>query len=217
MSVGSALFVQNFPPREPPTNLLIFGTGAQAYAHAVIFLKVFPSLRTMKIVARSRSTRAEDLVRTLQDEFPTINTTLGISDPSSTKNGEGFNLSQAVHNANIILTLTPSLIPLFNTVDVTSHTRLILIGSYKPHMREVADDLIHRAGRVVVDTEEGCMKEAGEIISSGIAQKGGIVELGKCLGVGEDAVSERRRVEEGGDVVLYKSVSLLGSDTARSS
>ena len=174
------------------------------------------------MVARGRNSRAEALLQELQAAHPAVEFQLGINDPSSleepkdspelearTETEAAFNLSQAVHNANIILTLTPSRVALFNSVDVTSHTRLCLIGSYTPEMREVEDGLIRRAGVLVVDTKEGCMREAGEVISSGItgANGEGLIEIGECLGEGEEAAQVRKRVEETGDVMIYKSVS----------
>ena len=216
-SPGSALFCQTFPAPQPPTNLLIFGTGTQAHAHAVVFIKLFESIKNVCIIGRRRTSRAEALVKELQEAFPAVHFQLGVNDPSSSEEESDnkaeaetvFNLSQAVHNANIILTLTPSRVALFNSVDVTSHTRLCLIGSYTPEMREVEDALILRSGVLVVDTREGCLKEAGEMISSGMAGLNGegVVEIGECLGEDDEVREVRRRVEENGDVMIYESVS----------
>jgi ornithine cyclodeaminase/alanine dehydrogenase-like protein (mu-crystallin family) len=134
----------------------------------------------------------------LKAQFPKITLTTGSSEDTS------FNLSQAVHNANIILTLVPTTTPLFNSVDVTSGTHLVLVGSYKPEMRDVDDELIKRGGMIIVDSKEACLKEAGEIVSAGL-QSEDMVELGTILGKqGEDL----RTV---GDVTIFKSVSLLCS------
>ncbi|ORX34654.1 hypothetical protein BD324DRAFT_583137 [Kockovaella imperatae] len=228
-AAGSALFLQTFPAPRKPTSLLIFGTGAQAYAHAVIILKLFQSIKSLIIVARAKTVRAHHLIEALRKDFSNVDITLGISDTTKSQSTDDtdnprppagseppFNLSQAVHNANIILTLTPSTSPLFNAVDVTSHTRLVLVGSYKPSMREVSDELIMRSGVLVVDTAEGCLKEAGEVISSGIAnvEGAGIIELGQCLGESDSALMHRERVEKTGDVVIFKSVGFGVQDIA---
>ncbi len=125
-----------------------------------------------------------------------------------------FNLPQTVHNANIIITVTPSLTPLFRYVDVTSQTHLILVGSYKPEMKEVDVELIHRAGLVVVDSKDACLVEAGELMSAGTTREG-MVELGELL----DDVESREttpastdagladKIKESGDITLFKSVS----------
>ena len=45
-----------------PKQLVIFGSGAQAEAHARAFLTAYPSLEGCTIVARSRTPRSEALV-----------------------------------------------------------------------------------------------------------------------------------------------------------
>jgi ornithine cyclodeaminase/alanine dehydrogenase-like protein (mu-crystallin family) len=77
---------------------------------------------------------------------------------------------------------TPSTEPLFDgrvweSVEGRKKGRLVVaIGSYTPEMREVPGELIRRAlvagereaGVVVVDTIEGALKEAGELIEAGV-------------------------------------------------
>jgi len=83
----------------------------------------------------------------------------------------------------VVITCTPSSVPLFNHVDVTSQSHIILIGSYTPAMREVDKELVHRAGAVVVDSAAGCAVEAGELIDAGLTDPKDrrLVELGSLL------------------------------------
>jgi ornithine cyclodeaminase/alanine dehydrogenase-like protein (mu-crystallin family) len=206
--LGSALFLRTLPPKQPPRNLLIFGSGAQAQAHATLFLRLFPSFTSCTLVVRQASPRAESLLAELEGDFPNTTFKLRVSTvPGLPTPGDGeqpFNLSQAVHNANVILTLTPSTSPLFNSVDVTSGTHLVLVGSFTPAMREVDADLIRRAGLVVVDTKHGCSQEAGELIAASVGPDG-MVELKDLLAepkFGESIMSS-------GDVVIFKSVCPL--------
>lgn len=188
------------PPKRNPTNLLIFGSGAQAHAHALVFLRIFPSFTSCTIVVRRSTPRSDELLAELRSTCPKITFTLGVS---SSEDGS-FNLSQAVHNASVILTLVPTTTPLFKSVDVTSGTHLVLVGSYKPEMRDVDDELIRRAGVVVVDSKEACRQEAGELISAGIGSEG-MVELGElCCEEVEDV--RGRMGASGGDVTIFKSV-----------
>jgi len=191
---GSALSLRAVPPKREPRNLLIFGSGAQAYAHATVFLRLFSTLESCTFIVRQPSPRSEALLSDLSSSFPKIKLTIGSSEDAS------FNLTQAVHNANVILTLVPTTTPLFNSVDVTSGTHLVLVGSYKPEMRDVDDELIRRGGNILVDSKEACLKEAGEIISAGL-QSDDMVELGTILGEKE---GDRRTA---GDVTIFKSVS----------
>ncbi len=102
-------------------------------------------------------------------------------------------LKEQVRGADAIFCCTPATEPLFDATILTSHEgrrkgRLIVaVGSYKPHMRELPVELFHQATRgherghhhhfhkhaieggvIVVDTLDGAMKEAGEIVDAGL-------------------------------------------------
>jgi ornithine cyclodeaminase/alanine dehydrogenase-like protein (mu-crystallin family) len=198
IDLGSALSVRACPPPREPEQLLIFGSGAQAQAHATVFLSLFKTLHTCTFIVRQQTTRSEKLLSDLQAQFPKIKFISGSSTDTA------FNLSQAVHNANIILTLVPTTTPLFNSVDVTSGTHLVLVGSYTPEMRDVDDELIKRGGVIMVDSKEACLQESGEIIRAGLGSEG-LIELGALLGKEGDGL--RSRISESGDVTIFKSVS----------
>lgn len=72
-------------------------------------------------------------------------------------------------------------------------------------MRDVDNDLIRRAGVVLVDSREACSQEAGELISAGVGSEE-MIELGELFG--KNAEDARRNVQDSGDVTIYKSVCL---------
>jgi ornithine cyclodeaminase/alanine dehydrogenase-like protein (mu-crystallin family) len=199
-------------------SLLIFGSGAQALSHATFFLALHPTISSCTFIVRKSTPRSKSLLRTLESQFPNVDFEIGESTYTQQTDDQSFqepvepfaasstpfNLSQVVHNANIIICATPSTEPLFNSVDVTSQTRIILIGSYKPHMREVDNELIRRAGLVVVDSAEACLAESGELIGSKKRDED-LVELGELV----DDEELRDKVVKSGDIVLFKSASLL--------
>lgn len=103
-------------------------------------------------------------------------------------------LEQQVLAADVIFCCTPSTEPLFDGSILTSRDgrrkgRLIVaIGSYTQQMRELPVELLQQATRtheghfhyhkhaveggvVVVDTLDGALKEAGEIIEAGLQPK----------------------------------------------
>ncbi|KAG8961704.1 hypothetical protein FRC03_005067 [Tulasnella sp. 419] len=47
-------------------------------------------------------------------------------------------------------------------------------------MREIDDDLVKRAGLVLVDSREACLKEAGELIGAGLKAED-LTELGEAV------------------------------------
>lgn len=206
LMAGSALVLRLVSFPKPPTSLLIFGSGAQAQSHASVFLRIFPSLKSVTFAVRSGNDRATSLVDSLSDAFPGITFALELT---STPSGPA-DLSQVVGAADIIVTVTSSTAALFPSSAVTSGTRLVLVGSYTPRMREVEDELIKRAGVIVVDSKEACGHEAGELISAGTRDED-MVEIGEIV----RGKAARESVGKGGDVVLFKSVSRSGKASWR--
>jgi ornithine cyclodeaminase/alanine dehydrogenase-like protein (mu-crystallin family) len=117
-------------------------------------------------------------------------TTFGVLTPGY---GEFARLQrEQVRAADVIYCCTPSMEPLFDAAILTNHEgrkkgRLIVaVGSYTPDMHELPGELLLQAtkqydanhrhyhkhapegGVIVVDTLDGALKEAGEIISAGI-------------------------------------------------
>ncbi|THH06847.1 hypothetical protein EW145_g3794, partial [Phellinidium pouzarii] len=79
---------------------------------------------------------------------------------------------------------------------------------------EVEDDLIRRAGKVVVDSKEACRVEAGELIKANIGIEG-MVEIGEAIEQdGKDIPEVLRRIRAAGDVTIFKSVGIGPQDTA---
>ena len=111
-------------------------------------------------------------------------------------------LKEQLRAADVIITTVPSTTALFDPSILTStegrrRGRLIIaIGSYKPHMIEIPIEVFQQAvkphehrhyhkhasegGVVVVDTLTGCLKEAGEIIQSGLSPNQ-LVEVGELV------------------------------------
>lgn len=148
-------------------------------------------------------------------------------------------LKNQVREADIIFCTTPSTEPLFPHEFLTSHEGrrkgryISAIGSYAPHMIELHPEIIRTAvkvdhghrhyhkhaqqeGVIIVDTLDGCLKEAGEIIQAKVTPEQ-LVEVGELLMVKK---SVHKEIEAGGEGekglvnwltrgnVIYKSVGL---------
>jgi ornithine cyclodeaminase/alanine dehydrogenase-like protein (mu-crystallin family) len=179
---ASALFIQSLPDvSSSATSLVLFGSGAQAKYHAQVLAATVPTLRKITIVARRETERLQTLVRELQQALDAKQS--GYEVRSIVDTPESEQVGAAVANADIICTMTSSTAPLFQS-PVKSSCALVLIGSYKPHMREISSQVLAQAregGRkVVVDSREACLKEAGELIEAGMGGED-VVELGEVL------------------------------------
>lgn len=166
--------------------MVIFGSGEQARQHALVFKAMWDSLETIVIAARKQTHRLRDLIDELSAELKQVKIS------SVTSNHE-----QALGDANIIVTCTPSTEPLFDSSAVRDGTAMCLIGSYQPHMHEVDQALVARAGTIVVDSKSACLHEAGELIKAGKREQD-LVELGELL--------DGSRADLSAHVKIYKSV-----------
>lgn len=199
---ASALFIQSLPAvSSTAISLVLFGSGAQAKYHAHVLTKTVPTLRKITIVARRETGRLHALVKELQEALDGENAGYEVRSVIGTP--ESGRIAAAVSDADIICTMTSSTVPLFHSA-VKPSCALILIGSYKPHMREISQDVLAQAregGRkVVVDSREACLKEAGELIEAGMGEED-VVELGETLNGGTVGG------EKGKGAYLFKSVS----------
>jgi ornithine cyclodeaminase/alanine dehydrogenase-like protein (mu-crystallin family) len=84
-----------------------------------------------------------------------------------------------LRETDVVFCCTPSTEALFEAEWLESKTEgrlVVAIGSYTPQMRELPGELVRQAvrgeqGVIVVDTIEGALKEAGELIEAGVTKK----------------------------------------------
>ncbi|KAI1880998.1 hypothetical protein JX265_001238 [Neoarthrinium moseri] len=187
--------------------LTVFGSGQQAYWHIRLALMLRgDTIRTVNIINRRFSDNARGILQKFYAVPAAVRrregweqTQFGVLTPGY---GEFQRLQKEhVRAADVIYCCTPSTEPLFESGILTNHEgrrkgRLIVaIGSYKPDMRELPRELLEQAvrvgaghahfhkhalegGVVIVDTLDGALKEAGEVIEAGLEPKQ-LVELGE--------------------------------------
>jgi ornithine cyclodeaminase len=171
----------------------IFGTGRQARAH----LRVLPIARHFEriLVCGSDSKRTATFAREMSGLLKT--------------KVESVDARTVASESDVLCTCTSASGPLFDGAWLKPGAHLNLVGAFQPHTREVDDTTIVRS-RVYVDTFEGCLSEAGDLLiplkSGAISRqhvRGDLHELfsGKCAGR-ESAL----------DITLFKSVGCALED-----
>jgi ornithine cyclodeaminase len=138
----------------------------------------------------------------IETQFPLVRV-------SATAASNVQDVQACLKRASIVICATPSTEALFDSSYIQGGTHIILIGSYKPTMREVDNALIRRAIPVVVDSISACLEEAGEIISAGL-DKVHLVEIGELVRRAGDG--QRHPVKN--SVTVFKSVGLGVQDVA---
>lgn len=177
------LFVR-CPPDVGREGIVVFGAGRQAEWHVRLALLLFPGMvRRVTFVNRGRK-RLEEFeegtVRQLRGIYP------GVVFETLAKEGtDGYEeqLRGVLAASDVIFSCTPSTEPNFPfeylRPDGSSEKKrfISLIGSYKPHMREIDTETLLSGGKVYVDSKEACLEESGELITAGVGEDQ-LIEVG---------------------------------------
>ena len=172
--------------------LVVVGTGAQA-ADQVRAVHAVRPLGQLVLVGRDRG-RADALAARLADELP------GVDVDATT------DLESALGDAEIVCCSTTATEPLFALVALPTRVHVNAIGSYRPTMRELPDELLGD-GLVVVDELGAILEEAGEVrhaLDAGVLGVDDLLELGVAL---TDGVAPTPRT-------TFKSVGVAMQDWA---
>nr|POF14365.1 uncharacterized protein CFP56_03389 [Quercus suber] len=223
-ALGSMLLYQF---RKETGNIVVFGAGKQAEWHIrlAVLLRA-QDIRKIVVINRSRP-RAQRLIASLVGYSPS-------SWPSHIKlyqfEESNESLEDVIVNSDAMFCTTPAIKPLFPAEFLTSEnaqikTRYIsAIGSYRLNMAEIDPQLLKAMvdpsgifsrqvwdGNIVVDTREGCLQEAGELVSAGI-DRSKMLEVGQIFSSEDVPHAHVEWLERG--FVLYKSVGVGVMDLA---
>jgi ornithine cyclodeaminase/alanine dehydrogenase-like protein (mu-crystallin family) len=118
---------------------------------------------------------------------------------------------QALREADVVCTATTSFRPVFADGDLKLGVHINGIGSYTPEMQEVPPRTVVRS-KVVVDSREACLAEAGDLI---ISIDGGLITDRNIHGeIGEVAARKIPGRESDEETTFFKSVGLAVQDVA---
>jgi ornithine cyclodeaminase len=120
-------------------------------------------------------------------------------------------LANAVRGADIVSCATLATEPLIQGHWLKLGSHVDLVGGFTPAMREADDETIKRA-RVFVDTREGAMKEAGDIVQplrTGVLREDDVA--GDLFDLARGARAGRRFHDQ---ITLFKSVGTALEDLA---
>jgi len=173
--------------------LTLFGAGEQA-ADQVRAVHAVRPLQRVTVVNRHPEPVGV-LFRVLRSELP------------DTELCVGSEVASSVADADIICCATPATSPLFAAAMLPKAVHVNAVGSYRPSMRELPDDLL-ASSTIVVDELEAVLVESGEIIhaiDAGVITTKRLVELGSALNSAPASRSGR---------TVFKSVGLAMQDWA---
>lgn len=186
-------------------DLLVFGTGPQAWGHVEALRAVRPIERVTVIGrdpvrARAFTERCRTIGLTARDLY-------GEAAPVGHSGRHTWpGASQAISEADLIVCCTTAREPLFPGKLTRDDATVVAVGSHEPDARELDEDLIARAA-VVVEARSAAYAEAGDVI---VPLRQGTITSGHLAGnlaeliAGRVTVGQRPRV--------FKSVGMAWED-----
>jgi len=129
--------------------LLVFGTGAQGWAHVGALRAVAPGLERIDVVARDRA-RLDAFVARVRGEH-------GLEARAAAPD--------AASDADLVVCATTAREPLFDGALVRADATVVAIGSHEPGAREV-DEALAGAATVAVESRGSALREAGDVIAA---------------------------------------------------
>ena len=192
-TAGASALASTFLSREDSECLLIVGTGAlapyMASAHCAV-----RDLKTVLVWGRSLE-RADAMALRLQ----------AVGVPARPIG----DLAAGLAVADIVTCATTSREPLVSGSLVKPGTHLDLVGGFTRDMRECDDELVVKA-QVFVDTFEGALKEAGDLVQP---IERGLIVRDHVRAELADLVTGRHGGRRGpGEITLFKSVGTALED-----
>lgn len=173
--------------KEDARVLGVFGTGRQARAHLLVLRHVRSFERAL--VCGRDPDRTRDFARKMQNE-------IGMK-------VESVYSRTCASESDVLCTCTSSKTPVFDGNMLRQGVHINAVGSFQPTTRELDDFTVRRA-RVVIDTYDGALAEAGDLL---IPLKAGVIRRDHLLADLHELTKGTRLVRSSpGDITLFKSV-----------
>ncbi|MEZ6139537.1 MAG: ornithine cyclodeaminase family protein [Zavarzinella sp.] len=181
-----------------------------------------PDARTVGILGSGKQARTQLLavaaVRPIEQAFVYSPTVENRQQFATTMTAEcGFPViavdqpEQAVKQADVVCTITSSVKPVMLGEWLQPGQHLNIAGSNMKFKTEIDLEVIKRCSKVVVDSRDQAMMEAGDLIpavNAGIIQWYDMPELGRLV---DDHIPDRERTDE---ITLFKSLGIGLEDIA---
>lgn len=180
----------------------VIGAGAQARTQVLALAEALPSLRQVRVFARTAS-RLESFAQAMASELG--GTDVSVEAVSSARS--------AVAGADVVVAATTSPTPVIADAWIKPGALVCGVGSHDPASSELEAATVARAELVVVDTKRGGIDGAGDIagpIKDGALSRDDVVELGALVS------GPPRRATPAG-VTVFKSVGFATADVVAAS
>jgi ornithine cyclodeaminase len=176
----------------------LIGTGGQAAAQLEAMM-VARKLEVVKVYDMNLE-RTKDFAERMQEEFKAYGTRVVAAESSD----------EAIEDADLIVTVTPSSKPVFDGSKVKKGATVSCVGSYQHHMQEMDSLVLTRASKIYFDSEEAVLSEAGDIL---IPLENGTITMDDFTGdLGEVILGRVPGRENDDEIIVFKTVGIGTQD-----
>ena len=182
--------------RENARELAILGPGVQGRHHLMAMVAVRP-IETVRVYDNN----LENAEKFRQEMQPAVSATIQVV-------GSG---EEAVRGADVIVTTSTSRTPIVEYAWLKPGAHINGVGAHAADVRELASEVIARA-RVVVDSREAALKEAGDLLMPIAEGKVTPEQLSDELGEVVEGLKPGRTSPD--QITVYKSVGIAIQDMA---
>jgi len=199
-TAATSVLAASYLARDDASDLLVIGTGTLAPYMVRAYCATRPAITRVRLWGRTPA-RAAALATALAREGLPVEACADAPDA----------LPNAVAASQIVCAATTSRAPVIYGAWLSPGTHVDLVGGFTPAMRE-ADDHTMRVSRIVVDSYDGALTEAGDLVDP----------LARGVILREQVVAELRELVAGSilgrtdraQITLFKSVGLALEDLA---
>jgi ornithine cyclodeaminase len=199
-TAATSVLAASYLARDDASDLLVIGTGTLAPYMVRAYCALRPAITRVRLWGRTPA-RAAALATALAREGLPVEACADAPDA----------LPNAVAASQIVCAATTSRAPVIYGAWLSPGTHVDLVGGFTPAMRE-ADDHTMRVSRIVVDSYDGALSEAGDLVDP----------LARGVILREQVVAELRELvmrtipgrTDRAQITLFKSVGLALEDLA---
>lgn len=182
--------------RAESSRLAIIGSGVQARSHLEAIATV-RALRDVRVWSPSQDRR----VAFAREMRPRVDASIVVA--ASAKD--------AIDGADLIVLATASREPVVRSEWIADGAHICAVGACRPDQREMDTDLVRR-GRVFVDSREGALAEAGDIVIP--LQAGAFDDTHLAGELGEVVLGTIAGRTSATEVTIFKSLGMAVEDVA---
>lgn len=176
----------------------LIGTGGQAATQleAMLVARKLEEVRVFDINYERTAAFAEQMQRELESYGAKI-----LPAKSS---------DEAIDNADLLITVTPSSKPVFDGTKVKKGATVSCVGAYQHHMQEMDPAILPRASKIYFDSQEAVLSESGDIL---IPLEKGIITENDFTGNLGDVINGNLVGRENDDeIIVYETVGVATQD-----